>query len=65
MAAHRDVSVILSDSLWKALRRQADVQGVSIKLLAAGLVCDTIEALAARRLRQRDRQTLKQKMQTA
>ncbi len=50
MAAIQEVSVTLSDAMWKHLHRQADRLGVSIQLLAAGVVCDTIEGLADRRV---------------
>ncbi len=45
MAANSEVSVTLSDALWRHLRRQAARLSVSIELLVAGLVCDTIEGL--------------------
>lgn len=60
MAAIPEVSVTLSDLLWKHLHRQADGLGVSVELLAAGLVCDTIEGLADRRARQPERQAQQQ-----
>ena len=39
-----EVVVTLSPELWKELRRQAAELGVPVEWLAAGLVCDTLEA---------------------
>ena len=50
MAANPEVSVTLSNAMLTHLRRQAVGLGVSIELLVAGLVCDTIEVLADGRL---------------
>ena len=47
MATNREVAVTVSEALWRHLRDQAAWLGVSVELLAAGLVCDTIEGLAA------------------
>ena len=44
MKGIKEVVVMLSPELWKELRRQAALLGVPVEWLAAGLVCDTIEA---------------------
>ncbi len=64
-AAIPDVSVTLSDALWKHLRRRAAGLGVSVELLVAGLVCDTIEGLADGRVRLPERQAMQQLMDIA
>ncbi|QEH32912.1 hypothetical protein OJF2_13970 [Aquisphaera giovannonii] len=46
MSAKSQVEVVLSDDLWKSLGRRARELGVPLELLAAGLVCDTIQAAA-------------------
>jgi hypothetical protein len=48
MAASPELAVILSEALWDHIRREAAAAGVTIELLVAGLVCDTIEGLADR-----------------
>ena len=65
MAAIPEVSVTLSDALWKHLRRRAAGLGVSVELLVAGLVCDTIEGLADGRVRRLEKQALQQLMDIA
>jgi len=40
----KEVVVTLSPELWEELCRQAAVLGIAVEWLAAGLVCDTIEA---------------------
>jgi hypothetical protein len=46
IAASPELAVTLSEALWYHLRRQAAAAGVTIELLVAGLVCDTIEGIA-------------------
>jgi hypothetical protein len=65
MAAIPEVSVTLSDAMWKHLRRRAAGLGVSVELLVAGLVCDTIEGLADGRVRLLEKQALQQLMDIA
>ncbi|QEH37493.1 hypothetical protein OJF2_60840 [Aquisphaera giovannonii] len=59
MLADRQVEVVVSHRLWRSLSRQARELGVSMELLAAGIVCDTIQPAAldrpARPRRQRPR----------
>ncbi len=43
----KEVMITLSAELWRELRRQAAALDVPIEWLAAGLVCDTIEARKA------------------
>lgn len=40
----KEVVVTLSPGLWDELRRQAAALDIPVEWLAAGLVCDTIEA---------------------
>lgn len=60
MAAIQGFSVTLPGMLWNHLHRQAENLGVPVELLAAGLVCDTIEALGDRRVQQPERQSRRQ-----
>jgi hypothetical protein len=45
MTPNSEFSVTLSNAMWKHLRSQAAALGVSVELLVAGLVCDTIDCL--------------------
>ena len=52
MQANSEFSVTLTDGMIKHLSHQALELGVSIELLVAGLVCDTIEVFGDGRLGQ-------------
>jgi hypothetical protein len=44
MMGVKEVVITLSPELWRELRRRAAALDVPVEWLAAGLVCDTIEA---------------------
>ena len=49
-ANSKEVVVTLTAELWEEFRRRAAALGVPVEWLVAGLVCDTVEGLAACRL---------------